>query len=110
SEFLQQLPLPANEKWQEGVWDTETFRHGSMSLILFAPRGEDYQTPHDQDELYFVVKGSGDLVVEKHTFSFSAGDVLFVPAGKFHRFENFSDDLATWAVFWGPIGGEAILN
>jgi mannose-6-phosphate isomerase-like protein (cupin superfamily) len=38
---------------------------------------------------------------------FVPGDVLFVPANKAHRFEEFSQDLATWAVFWGPQGGEA---
>jgi mannose-6-phosphate isomerase-like protein (cupin superfamily) len=37
---------------------------------------------------------------------FTAGDVLFVPAGEEHRFERFSDDLILWAVFWGPEGGE----
>jgi hypothetical protein len=29
-----------------------------------------------------------------------------VPAGKAHRFENFTPDFATWVVFWGPQGGE----
>jgi hypothetical protein len=29
-----------------------------------------------------------------------------VPAGVVHRFEDFSDDLAVWVVFYGPEGGE----
>jgi hypothetical protein len=33
--------------------------------------------------------------------------VFFTPAGWVHRFEDFSDDFATWVVFWGPKGGEA---
>jgi hypothetical protein len=32
--------------------------------------------------------------------------VLFVPADVEHRFEEFSDDLALWVVFYGPEGGE----
>jgi hypothetical protein len=32
---------------------------------------------------------------------------LFAPAGLVHRFEEFSDDFATWVVFWGPKGGES---
>ena len=32
---------------------------------------------------------------------------LFVPAGVEHRFEDFTDDLAVWVVFYGPEGGEA---
>ena len=54
AENLAKLPLPATEKWRDGVWDVEAFAHGTMSTILFAPRGTDYQTAHQQDELYFV--------------------------------------------------------
>ena len=105
-EYLAKLPLEATPKWPEGVWDIEAFRNGTMSLILYTPHGKDYQTPHDQDELYLVVKGEGELIVEQQVHKFKSGDVLFVPAGKEHRFENFSKDIITWAVFWGPKGGE----
>ena len=38
----------------------------------------------------------------------SAGqDLLFVAAGTEHPFEDFTDDLAVWVVFFGPQGGEA---
>ena len=37
---------------------------------------------------------------------FTAGDVLFVPAGTVHRFEQTSPDFSTWIVFYGPEGGE----
>jgi hypothetical protein len=29
-----------------------------------------------------------------------------VAAGVQHRFEEFSDDFATWVIFYGPEGGE----
>ncbi len=105
-ENLAQLPLPATEKWPEGVFDIEALTHGSMSLLLFAPKGYDYQTPHEQDELYFVCEGHGVLEIEGKPFSFDQGDVLFVAARKQHRFTSFSDDIKLWAVFWGPPGGE----
>lgn len=104
--FLKQMPLPANEKWREGVWDVEAFKHGTMLLEVFAPRHRDYQTPHTQDELYFVMRGQGEFVLGGERTDFRAGDALFVPAGQVHRFENFSDDFVTWVVFWGPEGGE----
>jgi len=31
---------------------------------------------------------------------------LFVHAGVEHRFEEFTNDLSMWVVFWGPDGGE----
>ena len=54
-----------------------------------------------------MLQGSGVLVVEGTRRPFVAGDALFVAANKAHRFEEFSQDLVTWAVFWGPQGGEA---
>ena len=61
--FLSQLPLPPNDKWKDGVWDVEPFSRNGVSLVFFAPRGTDYQTSHEKDEFYFVVRGSGELVV-----------------------------------------------
>lgn len=107
ADTLSKLPLPATDRWPEGVWDVEALAHGSMSVVLFAPRGRDYQSTHTRDELYIVVEGSGVLLVEDKPYPFVAGDVLFVPANTIHRFEQFSEDLVTWAVFWGPPGGEA---
>lgn len=107
AENLVKLPLPATPKWPEGVWDVEAMAHGTMSVILFTPRGRDYQTAHQQDELYFIIQGTSEFVLNDERCSCAAGDVLFVPARVIHRFENFSDDFQTWAVFYGPKGGEA---
>ena len=97
---LQLLPGPAGERF------VELLRHGSMRTELYAPRGTDPQQPHAQDELYFVLQGSGEFVQDGVRHRCAAGDAFFVPAGQVHRFENFSDDFATWVVFWGPPGGE----
>ncbi len=95
--------------------------HGSMELRWFAPKREDSQTPHDRDELYIIVSGTGVFMraVESLPFDdtslpiqgeervrFNPGDALFVAAGTVHRFEEFSEDFATWVVFYGPEGGE----
>lgn len=106
SENLSKLPLPATEKWPDGVWDIDALKHGSMSLILFAPEGNDYQSPHSQDELYIVIEGSGILEIEGLETPFERGDVLFVKAGEEHRFTQFEKGLKMWAVFWGQEGGE----
>ena len=106
AEFLTQLPQPASDKYSEGVPFVTAFAHGTMSIELFAPRGADLQTPHEQDEIYVVVSGSGDFVRNGEHINFTAGDVLFVPAGMPHHFENFSADFVTWVIFYGAKGGE----
>jgi mannose-6-phosphate isomerase-like protein (cupin superfamily) len=105
-ETLGKLPLPATEKWPQGVWDVTALERGSMSVLLFAPKHQDYQTPHSQDELYIVMRGSGTFLLEEQPIEIEAGDVLFVPARRAHHFARFTDDLLLWVVFWGPHHGE----
>ncbi|MGL4444481.1 MAG: cupin domain-containing protein [Alsobacter sp.] len=79
---------------------------GSMSVELYRPQVVDPQTPHPQDELYVVVAGSGVFFRAGERLLFKAGDVIFVPAGMEHRFEDFTPDFETWVIFYGPQGGE----
>lgn len=81
-------------------------RHGSMRVGLYAPKGEDDQTPHTQDELYIIASGTGWFVKGDTRVHFAPQDVLFVEASIEHRFENFTDDFSAWVIFWGPEGGE----
>ena len=62
--------------------------------------------PHKQDELYVIISGNGTFLNNDQRVIFKPGDVLFVKAGVKHRFENFTDDFATWVIFYGPDGGE----
>jgi mannose-6-phosphate isomerase-like protein (cupin superfamily) len=81
--------------------------HGSMTVEYYAPKGVDPQKPHIQDELYIIASGSGTFFKAGERRPFGVGDVIFVEAGLEHRFEDFTDDFATWVVFYGPKGGEA---
>jgi mannose-6-phosphate isomerase-like protein (cupin superfamily) len=95
----------------KGARSALLMRHGTMTLRYYAPRARDPQTPHEQDEIYVVASGSGIFALGKDEDSlerrrFGPGDAIFAPAAWVHRFEDFSDNFATWVVFWGPKGGE----
>lgn len=97
---IARLPTP------EGKPFLVAYERGTLSVELFAPRGVDTQQPHKQDEVYVVVRGTGEFQAAGARYRFGPGDLLFVPAGVAHRFEDFSDDLAVWVIFYGPEGGE----
>ncbi len=84
----------------------EQLTRGTLRVGLYAPRGEDPQQPHDQDEVYVVLSGQGTFLNGDERRPFQPGDVLFVPATVVHRFEDFTDDFYAWVVFYGPPGGE----
>ncbi len=104
-----------------GHLTAQVMRHGSMELRWFSPSDTDAQVPHDRDELYMIVSGTGVFLRAQDSLAlddvslplrgedrvaFGPGDVLFVPAGTVHRFEEFSGDFGCWVVFYGPEGGE----
>ena len=82
-------------------------QHGSMEVEIYAPAAPTRRRRIPAtSEVYVVVTGSGTFINGPERHSFGPGDVLFVPAGVEHRFEDFTDDLAVWVVFYGPEGGE----
>jgi mannose-6-phosphate isomerase-like protein (cupin superfamily) len=100
ADWLAKLPCSKGERF------VSAFKHGTLEVELYAPRGHDPQTPHRRDEVYVVVSGEGEFVHAGESDRFAPGDVLFVAAGVEHRFERFSDDFAVWVFFYGPDGGE----
>ena len=91
---------------RDGKLYAELFRHGTLTLEIYAPKGVDLQQPHTRDEIYIVAAGRGWFSVEGKRAEFETGDVLFAAAGEVHRFEDFTHDLLVWVVFYGPEGGE----
>ena len=81
-------------------------KHGTLDVVLGRPARPNVQTPHEQDEVYIVVRGQGVLIHDGERDAFESGDFLFVAAGIEHHFEDFSDDLLIWRVFYGKGGGE----
>jgi mannose-6-phosphate isomerase-like protein (cupin superfamily) len=78
------------------------FERGTVEVRYYAPRQPDRQRPHDRDELYVIESGSGTFARGDERTPFVPGDMLFVPAGVVHQFEDFSDDLEAWVIFFGP--------
>ena len=74
---------------------------GDISLDIYKPKGTDKQKPHDRDEIYVVISGSGILNANGKRVDCKQGDLFFIPAGMEHRFEGFSNDFSTWVIFSG---------
>ena len=101
ADVLRKIPGAAGERF------APAFRHGTLEVELYAPRGVDSQTPHRRDEAYVVVRGRGTFVHGGERTPFAAGDFLFVAAGVEHRFEAFDDDLVVWVLHTEPGSGGA---
>lgn len=95
-EAIARLPGSSGER------SATVIDYGTLTVEIYAPRGADPQTPHTRDEVYVVMSGSGWFINGPDRHRFGPGDVLFVPANVPHRFEEFTDDFALWAIFCSP--------
>jgi len=83
--------------------------YGNLTFEVYKPKGTDRRQPHEKDEIYMVISGKGILNCNNKQTNCSQGDILFVPAGQPHYFENYSTDFCTWAVFSTPMHKEELI-
>jgi mannose-6-phosphate isomerase-like protein (cupin superfamily) len=76
----------------------------SVGLYLLPAGGNDDQEPHNEDEVYYTVRGMAKLRVGSEDHAVGPGSVLFVPALATHFFHDISEELVL-IVFWAPPEG-----
>lgn len=73
----------------------------SMGLYVLAAGSADPQSPHREDEVYYVVSGRGTLTAGDQEYPASPGSILFVAKEVPHRFHDIEEDLHV-LVFFAP--------
>jgi mannose-6-phosphate isomerase-like protein (cupin superfamily) len=73
----------------------------SAGLYVLAAGATDLQRPHQEDEVYCVVRGKARFRAGEEDIEVSAGSMLFVAAEVEHRFYNISEEVAV-LVFFAP--------
>ena len=68
--------------------------------VLVAPE-PDRQQPHEDDEVYIGLDGSGVLEVEGESVPIRPGEAIFVEAGADHRFTAY-ESLSVLVIFTRP--------
>jgi mannose-6-phosphate isomerase-like protein (cupin superfamily) len=68
--------------------------------VLVAPE-PDRQQPHEDDEVYVVLDGTGVLMIEGTPVPVHPGQAVFVPAGADHQFTAY-EGLSLLVIFTRP--------
>ena len=76
----------------------------SAGIYRLAAGAVDPQTPHTEDEVYYVLEGRAKIEVEDDRYDVEPGSIVFVRAGADHRFYDIESDL-TVLVFFAPEEG-----
>jgi len=73
----------------------------SMGLYVLPVGGTDPQSPHTEDEVYYVVSGRAKIKVADEDQNVQAGSVVYVAKNVEHRFHSIEEEL-TVLVFFAP--------
>ena len=73
----------------------------SMGLYVIPAGGTDPQSPHTEDEVYYVVRGKAQILVAEENRDVQAGSIVYVAKNVAHRFHSIEEDL-TVLVFFAP--------
>ena len=97
------IPEIDKERAQSGKLYREFLRVPAMSAGLYSlPVGAtDLQRPHQEDEMYYVVKGRARFHAGDQDQDIAVGSVLFVAAEVEHHFYDIVEELEL-LVFFAP--------
>jgi quercetin dioxygenase-like cupin family protein len=84
------------------VADAEGARNLSAGLVWIAPGNTIHEDSHPFDEVYYVVRGTAELILDGERHVMRAGDIVKILATRVHRVHNSSDEV--FEIFW-CIGG-----
>lgn len=73
-------------------------------IYCLAVGAKDGQSPHQQDEIYYVESGVAKINIEGNDYDLRKGSIVFVPAKAEHHFHSIKEDLKTLVFFSkGPV-------
>ena len=76
----------------------------SVGLYVLKAGQPDLQSPHTEDEVYYVVSGRGRISVGDEDRAVGPGSIVFVATAVPHRFHDITEDLTLFVAF-GPAEG-----
>jgi mannose-6-phosphate isomerase-like protein (cupin superfamily) len=97
------LPAAAKEQAALGEEWREYLSVERLSVGIYALKkgATDTQSPHQQDEIYYVAAGRAVITVEGKAYPLEPGSVVYVARGARHKFHDITEDLTT-LVFFAP--------
>src|ERR1044071_8917227 len=81
----------------------------SMGLYVLPAGATDPQSPHTEDEIYYVVSGKAQVLVAEENRDVQAGSIIYVAKNVAHRFHSIEEEL-TVLVFFAPAEYSRKLN
>ena len=73
----------------------------SMGIYVLPAGGTDPQSPHSENEVYYVVSGKAQITVADENRNVQTGSIVYVEKNVAHHFHSIEEEL-TVLVFFTP--------
>ena len=80
----------------------------SMGMVTLEPEGG--QVPwhnQEQEEVYLVLEGEGEMCLGQERFTLKEGQTIFIPPGEYHQLTNRTKKPLNFIYCYGPAGDVA---
>ena len=74
----------------------------AAGVLVLKPGEEDTQTPHDSDEVYYIISGNGFLKIKDKDYKVTKDKLFFVAKDVEHFFHGNTKELKVLYFFGGP--------
>jgi len=107
---IQGRTYPARRRTQNlvgGVSPVQA-KNFSMGNVTLEPKGG--QVPwhnQEQEEVYFIVEGEGEMCLGEERIAVRTGQAVFIPSKVFHQLTNTGDKPMRMIYVYGPAGDVA---
>ncbi len=68
----------------------------SIQLTDVEPNGMQFLHSHEQEQCYYIISGSGKMIIGDETQGVKKGDAVFIPSNAMHGIENTGQEVLTY--------------
>ena len=79
-----------------------TSSHAQLVVMAIQPDEEIGEEVHTVDQIFYVVKGEAEAVIDGKAGALDKGEMLIVPAGTYHNIRNTEDDALKLLTIYAP--------
>ena len=101
---------PARRRTQNLVGGASPIQAANFSMGLVTLEAEGGQVPwhnQEQEEIYFIVSGEGEMCLGEERSTVVSGQAIYIPCGVFHQLTNTGSAPMTMIYCYGPAGDVA---
>ncbi|MGM0505921.1 MAG: dimethylsulfonioproprionate lyase family protein [Bacteroidota bacterium] len=102
--------FPAKRRTQNMVGGTSPIQATAFSMGMVTLDPEGGQVPwhnQEQEEIYFILEGEGEMCLGEEIRNLKAGQTIFIPPGEYHQLTNRGKSPLKMIYVYGPAGDVA---